>query len=274
MEAIRSTQSMSGINGIKEGVSETRGNLVFAIDETREFTRALRARQEQTERSRAKLATIVKSEQTSQTVDDIKSNPDSKDNQDEAELHAPEFDVKVLDLVGQIKEDIEGVGVGLDGTTGSSFTIGRGLGGVLNILKQTGEITKKNAGREEQRGRAKDERTYEDYEPLDLSKVIQLDERTATEKDKELSKREIKLEYRDKYGRLLTRKEAFRDLSYQFHGYSSGKRKLEKKLQQIAREQAEQRLSSRQATSEGGTLGALKATQKATGKAFIVHKTS
>jgi U4/U6.U5 tri-snRNP-associated protein 1 len=100
----------------------------------------------------------------------------------------------------------------------------------------------------------------------------------ATDKDKELANRDIKLEYRDKHGRLLTSKEAFRDLCYQFHGYGKSKRSEEKQLQQIAREQAEARLASRQvaAARDGttaGTLGALKATQKATGKAFVVHKT-
>ena len=83
-----------------------------------------------------------------------------------------------------------------------------------------------------------------------------------------MARRAIKLEYRDKHGRLLTPKEAYRDLSYHFHGYGSGKRKEEKKLEQIAREQAETRLAA-QATS----LGALQATQKATGKAYVVHKT-
>jgi U4/U6.U5 tri-snRNP-associated protein 1 len=143
---------------------------------------------------------------------------------------------------------------------------------MLNILKQNGDMTRKNAGKEELRGRAKDERNYEDYEPLDLKKVVKIDGRKANDKDKEFAKREVKLEYRDKHGRLLTRKEAFRDLSYQFHGYTSGKRKEEKKLQQIAREQAEVAVAARQA-GEGGTLGALRATQKATGKAFVVHKT-
>ena len=88
----------------------------------------------------------------------------------------------------------------------------------------------------------------------------------------------MKLEYRDKHGRLLTQKEAFRDLCYQFHGHGAGKKREEKNLRQIAREQAEARLTSRQVSAArdgttAGTLGALKATQKATGKAFIVHKT-
>ena len=145
------------------------------------------------------------------------------------------------------------------------------------MLKHTGEISGKRSGKEELRGRAKDERNYDNYEALDLSKVVKIG-RDATEKDKEFAAREIKLEYRDKHGRLLTQKEAFRDLCYQFHGHGAGKKREEKNLRQIAREQAEARLTSRQVSAArdgttAGTLGALKATQKATGKAFIVHKT-
>jgi len=144
------------------------------------------------------------------------------------------------------------------------------------MLKTTGEITGKHGGKEELRGRAKDERNYDNYEPLDLSKVVAIG-KNATSKDEELANREIKLEYRDKHGRLLTQKEAYRELCYQFPGHGASKRKEEKRLKQIVREQAEARLASRQVSAArdgttAGTLGALKATQEATGKAFIVHK--
>merc|ERR1712194_205626 len=100
----------------------------------------------------------------------------------------------------------------------------------------------------------------------------------SSAKDQELANREIKLEYRDKHGRLLTQKEAYRDLCYQFHGHGASKKNEEKRLRQIAREQAEARMASRQVSAArdgttAGTLGALKATQKATGKAYVTHKT-
>ena len=106
---------------------------------------------------------------------------------------------------------------------------------------------------------------------MDLKKVVKLDTTGLNgrphEKDIELANREVKLEYRDEHGRLLTRKEAFRQLCYQFHGHGSSKRKEEKKLQQIEREQSEK------SGKHSSTFGALKATQKATGKAFVLHKT-
>jgi len=71
------------------------------------------------------------------------------------------------------------------------------------------------------RGRAKDERTYEDYDTLDLGKTVKVDASDTRRpvKDLEYANKEIKLEYRDEFGRLLTRKEAFRQMSYQFHGH-------------------------------------------------------
>lgn len=70
------------------------------------------------------------------------------------------------------------------------------------------------------RGRAKDERTYDDYEKLNLNQVVKLDtDGDRPDKDLEYANKEIKLEYRDDFGRLLTRKEAFRQLCYQFHGH-------------------------------------------------------
>jgi U4/U6.U5 tri-snRNP-associated protein 1 len=164
----------------------------------------------------------------------------------------------------------------IEGTTASTVSVGRGMSNVLSMLRRTGEITGKTAGKEELRGRAKDKRTYDDYEALDLSKVVKIG-RNATDKDKEFANREIKLEYRDEHGRLLTRKEAYRNLCYQFHGHGSGKKNEERRLRQIAREQAEARVASGQVGDDTGAptgvMGALKATQRATGKAFVVHKT-
>eukprot|EP00977_Amphora_coffeiformis_P014525 scaffold4079_cov167-Amphora_coffeaeformis.AAC.21 len=255
-EGITSTGT-SGGSGIK-----------FSINDTREFTLALRAKKEQEQRDRSKKdAGLVKDAPIKREDVVVKTEPDGP------EPMTVEEEEEVIDMNELAKEVKDDEPTSTDLFNGGTASIGKGLGGVLQMLRQTGEISRKNAGREEQRGRAKDERTYEDYEPLDLSKVVRIDERNANEKDRDLASREIKLEYRDEHGRLLTRKEAFRDLSYQFHGYGSGKRKEQKKMKQIAREQAEQRVASRQGTAEGGMLGALKATQKVSGKAFVVHKT-
>ena len=237
--------------------------VAFAIDDTREFTRALRAREDQTERQKAKkfvkdvVDTIIKEQQPGIMLE---SSKDSINDEDE----------NIEELAKKIKND----DLSFEGTIASVIPVGRGLSNVLSMLKHTGEIAG-NKAKEEMRGRAKDKRTYDDYENLDLKKIVLIGSR-ATEKDIEFANREIKLDYRDEHGRLLTRKEAYRNLCYQFHGHGSNKKNQERKLRQVEREQAEARLASRQ-VGEGkagsGSLGALKATQRATGKAFVVHKT-
>jgi U4/U6.U5 tri-snRNP-associated protein 1 len=251
------------------------GTVEFTVDETHEFARALQARTEQQQREAAKRKALS-------AVAVVKSEPKSDRSAAGAESQAGhgddegDDDVGMAELAKHVKPDDEeatdfvAAASVLEGTTGATVQLGRGLGGVLGLLRETGELTRKNAGKEELRGRAKDERHYEDYEDLDLSKVVKIDERTATDKDRELARRQVKLEWRDEHGRLLTRKEAFREMSKQFHGYGSGKRKAEKKLAQIAREQAEARQNSQASAS---SLGALQRTQKATGKAYVVHKT-
>eukprot|EP00980_Cylindrotheca_fusiformis_P030793 scaffold25436_cov127-Cylindrotheca_fusiformis.AAC.1 len=241
--------------------------LSFSVDDTREFTRAIQARAQQEAREKAKAPGTTGS---SRINVELSSSAPRKgavfEDVDMKEATEVEQDVDIHELAKEIKTDDVPV---LDGIASEAAGVGRGLSSFVSMLKHTGEITGKHT-KEELRGRAKDAKNYDNYEALDLSKVVKIG-RNATNKDKEFAEREVKLEYRDKHGRLLTQKEAYRELCYQFHGHSGSKKKEDKKLRLIAQEQAEARLASRQAAA--GTLGALKATQKATGKAFIVHKT-
>eukprot|EP00899_Mesostigma_viride_P029144 jgi/Mesvir1/9414/Mv01517-RA.1 len=101
-------------------------------------------------------------------------------------------------------------------------TIGKGLAGALKLLQQKGELkqkiewagrnSEKRPGKLDGRGNA----------PLGMY-----------EGDKEFT---IKLERRDEFGRVLTPKEAFRQLSHRFHGKFPGKLKQEKRLKQFAEE--------------------------------------
>mmetsp|Transcript_12739 Transcript_12739/g.18140 ORF Transcript_12739/g.18140 Transcript_12739/m.18140 type:complete len:751 (+) Transcript_12739:39-2291(+) len=265
------------------------GGISFELDPTREFTSALRARSIQTKRnSNPSTGGIhISSLSSTKMNKNIPLKAGNKDDLEEKnnkiETAHDEDDIQHIEsLAEQIKEheDDATTIIGGFGSTGTK-PIGRGLAGVVSMLKHTGEITGKNAGKEEMRGRAKDERTYEDYQSLDLKKVVKMDitglgGNDPSDKDVEFSNREIKLEYRDEHGRLLTRKEAYRNLCYQFHGHGSSKKNEERKLRQIERELAEKSNASNQSGLVGarkeGTLGALLATQKATGKAFVVHK--
>lgn len=277
-ESVKSMSKEHHSNGESASAGSS-GGITFVIDDTREFTLALQARAQQKEREAEKAKqqratakanqVVVKKEEDATTAKEAESKEVLVET-------AEEEDVDMEELAKEVKTD-DLVDTGFDGSTSRSAGVGRGLSSFVSMLKTTGEISKK-AGTEELKGRAKDERNYDNYAPVDLSQVVKIG-RNATDKDRELANREIKLEYRDKHGRLLTTKEAYRDLCYQFHGHGGGKKKEEKRLKQIEREQAQARMASRSvaAARDGtaaGTLGALKATQKATGKAFIVHKTS
>jgi HIND motif len=92
----------------------------------------------------------------------------------------PKGTVKQYKPAGSLKqvqvaeEDLSGF---IGPTTGRTVAMGRGVGAMLQLPQQSGELQRKHAGKEEMRGRTKDERTYEDYEPQDLSKVVRIDER-------------------------------------------------------------------------------------------------
>lgn len=116
----------------------------------------------------------------------------------------------------------------------------KGLAATIALLNSTGELHKK----ERLAGRANDART------VNANEII----------------KEVKLEYRDEFGRLLTPKEAFRQQSYVFHGEGPGKKAQAKRLKQRELELKAQ--TSRDPLS--GSLAVLKKTQEATGKAFLL----
>ncbi len=77
---------------------------------------------------------------------------------------------------------------------------------------------------------------------------------------------DVKLDYTDEFGRKLTQKEAFRQLTYAFHGIAPGLKAQEKRLKALEREAA-------QATSrdiDAGSMRNLLNAQKATGSAHVV----
>jgi U4/U6.U5 tri-snRNP-associated protein 1 len=294
------TTEVKGANAVVEALQELKnkgdenswirnadstGNVTFELGTTKEFTQALRAQSimEQDNRSQFdkdrtvgnKIKEDDKVMRQSPPNEVVQDDDEHMDDGSDHHSHLDTNDSTTLEeLAQQVQEDNTHTNDSAFDSTGTTIGVGRGLSSFLGMLKKTGEIANNRKLAEELRGRAKDEKTYDDYAPLDLKKVVKIDDSVASkggpyDKDIELANREVKLEYRDEHGRLLTRKEAYRQLCYQFHGHGSSKKKQEKRLQQIERERAEH--SSQNAMDEG-TLGALKATQKATGKAFVLHK--
>lgn len=118
--------------------------------------------------------------------------------------------------------------------------VGSSMAATLALLKGSGELGKA----QQLAGRSKDG----EYDP---SGVITGD---------------VILEYRDKDGRKLTQKEAYRQLCYKFHGYGPSNNKIEKRLK--AQELKNKSYSSK-AGADKGTMKDFLSTQEATGKAYV-----
>lgn len=249
-------------------ISHSSNRIVFESSETTDFTMALRSKKSSFIRSTSITAKSTPEAQKTNMDDNNAVKDLNEPHKDNTAVSEDLHDETLQELSSQIGDDHPD---GAFCSTANSFVVGRGMSACISWLKQTGEISSRNAGKEELHGRAKDEKTYDDYKPLDLKDVIKIDTTglfgKPNEKDIELANREIKLEYRDEHGRLLTRKEAYRQLCYQFHGHGASKKKEEKRMQQTERE-----IKERSSQASTVTLQSLKAAQKASGNAFIIHK--
>merc|ERR1719262_1448016 len=78
---------------------------------------------------------------------------------------------------------------------------------------------------------------------------------------------DIKLEYRDDYGRVQTPKEAFRAISWKFHGKVPGRKNMERRLLRL---EHEMRLKSMNPFEQLPTLRALRHVQASDAKPYMV----
>ncbi|KAL2925625.1 SART-1 family protein DOT2 [Bienertia sinuspersici] len=106
--------------------------------------------------------------------------------------------------------------------------VGKGLSGVLQLLKERGTLkeTIEWGGRNMDKKKSKLVGIYDEDGP----KKIHMDKKKGKLVDE--TPREIHLERTDEFGRILTPKQAFRLLSHKFHGKGPGKMKQEKRMKQ------------------------------------------
>jgi len=207
----------------------TDGKLVFT--KTTEFTARLQARLNEDARLRAEAA-IQRATASSKL-----KHTESNDNMDIEGGAVIDEDWEAMDQENDNEQDeVEDDQLGF---IHDQPLVARSMAATLNLLKGTGELKKQ----QELVGRANDEREglgslYDNGAPIS---------------------------YRDEMGRNLTKKEAFRQMCYDFHGYGAGKNKRDKRIKAAALEA--KNASSRSGPS--GTLLALNQVQKATGKAFL-----
>lgn len=75
-------------------------------------------------------------------------------------------------------------------------------------------------------------------------------------------KPDVQLKYVDEFGRPMTQKEAFKELSHQFHGKGSGKMKTEKRLKKIEEEKKAESMSALDSSQHTGMNNAMGATAR------------
>lgn len=150
-------------------------------------------------------------------------------------------------------------------------TLSGGMADALKLLRSKGVIKPKTAEEIEQENRKREQREwakklalerrmrdlelarkrereraegkYDKMTPKEREKLAQMENREReiweakqVQKKFENYKPDIKLEYRDDEGNLLTAKEAYKHLSHQFHGNKSGKGKIEKQNKKLEEE--------------------------------------
>lgn len=135
--------------------------------------------------------------------------------------------------------------------------IGKGMAGVLNLLKDRGELTQRMqwAGR------------TNDMKPVMLQGLEDVYQ-SGAHSDEIANRVELALTRRDEYGRVLTPKQAFREVSYRFHGIEPSKKSKEK----IQRKVRDEMAAKKMATSEQptGSFNHLKNAQAKTNTPYVV----
>lgn len=113
------------------------GTMSFAVDDTREFSRALRARTEQTMRVSQKQSQTLSSKNIVSIPIKKEAATSSQDARVKVEDVVEDEDMNMEELAKEvIHDDIEPAG--LEGTTATAAGVGRGLSTFVNMLKTTG----------------------------------------------------------------------------------------------------------------------------------------
>jgi len=213
-------------------------------------------------------------DQEKEEKDDV--NDDDNDNHaDEGmEIEDVDEDMEIEDDDMDVDDDnhgLEDLRARLDGsgqdktaqTTSSSLSI-QGIAGALKLFQNTGAIMSKKTV--ELKGRTKDKRTGDLVVPI--AEIGGGTKFTGGGVSGKLD--EFVIEYKDEHGKKLTTKEAYRQLSYKFHGKMPSKNVLDKRLKKAKREEK----ISKVGLGETPLQTALLRAQEVKSSAFVVLEKS
>ncbi|KAG7209511.1 hypothetical protein KM043_015596 [Ampulex compressa] len=153
-------------------------------------------------------------------------------------------------------------------------SLGQGVGGALKLAMSKGYLQKEDSNRPsasrfahlQAQNYSIEDKTYGDDDKF--GRRDRFNGPTSDFKEKDGFKPNVKLEYIDDDGHVLSAKEAFRYLSHKFHGKGPGKNKVEKRMKKAEQEVLMKRMSS--TDTPLGTLNLLQAKQKETQSPYIV----
>ncbi|CAK9823212.1 U4/U6.U5 tri-snRNP-associated protein 1 [Anthophora retusa] len=153
-------------------------------------------------------------------------------------------------------------------------SLGQGVGGALKLAMSKGYLQKEDSSRPsasrfahlQAQNYSIEDKTYGDDDKF--GRRDRFNGPTSEFKEKDGFKPNVKLEYIDDDGHVLSAKEAFRYLSHKFHGKGPGKNKVEKRMKKAEQEVLMKRMSS--TDTPLGTLNLLQAKQKETQSPYIV----
>ncbi|XP_053988192.1 U4/U6.U5 tri-snRNP-associated protein 1 [Hylaeus volcanicus] len=153
-------------------------------------------------------------------------------------------------------------------------SLGHGVSGALKLAMSKGYLQKEDSSRPsasrfahlQAQNYSIEDKTYGDDDKF--GRRDRFNGPTSEFKEKDGFKPNVKLEYIDDDGHVLSAKEAFRYLSHKFHGKGPGKNKVEKRMKKAEQEVLMKRMSS--TDTPLGTLNLLQAKQKETQSPYIV----
>ncbi|CAN9397417.1 unnamed protein product [Alternaria alternata] len=259
------------------------GDGALVIDETTEFVQNLGAAgdadEEEARRKRRKSSHI--SEGTKSMGDIPVADEDGDIDMGQSYAEAAEAEEARNRSVSRARST-EITETGLE----AEKTVDQGLGATLALLKQRGLVTQTDAGdknamyrdrqkfladklkaeadaerqrkiaRERERGSARwnnmTPREREEWARKNNTSADMVESRRLAELFNKEYTPNIELKYVDEHGRHMNQKEAFKQLSHQFHGKGSGNTKTKKQLDKIAAENKRMAESSLEASRSGG----------------------
>ncbi|KAI4911050.1 hypothetical protein J4E90_007307 [Alternaria incomplexa] len=266
---------------VVESTEDGDGGLV--IDETTEFVQNLGAAgdadEEEARRKRRKSSHISEGTKSMGDVPVADEDGDVEMGQSYAEAAEAE-EARNRSISRARSTDITETGLEAE------KTVDQGLGATLALLKQRGLVTESDASdknamyrdrqkfiadknkaeadaerqrkiaRERERGSARwnnmTPREREEWARKNNTSAEMVESRRLAELFNKEYTPNIELKYVDEHGRHMNQKEAFKQLSHQFHGKGSGNTKTKKQLDKVAAEKKKMAESSLEASRSGG----------------------